>query len=114
MKYHRQSQGVGPDRCRSPHGERGLKYERLFRTGVEARSLSSWRAWIEISTGTPLTGYSLSRSPHGERGLKLIVALVVLMGLSRSPHGERGLKLMREWLEPPDVGRSPHGERGLK
>ena len=36
--------GVG----RSPHGERGLKSEVSFPLTARARSLSSWRAWIEI------------------------------------------------------------------
>ena len=33
---------------RSPHGERGLKYSDWWRESAVARSLSSWRAWIEI------------------------------------------------------------------
>ena len=37
---------------RSPHGERGLKYLRHgIRKGL-VWSLSSWRAWIEISDRT--------------------------------------------------------------
>ena len=33
---------------RSPHGERGLKYEASRSSVWVGRSLSSWRAWIEI------------------------------------------------------------------
>ena len=35
--------------CRSPHGERGLKFPVPVWVNAYARSLSSWRAWIEIS-----------------------------------------------------------------
>ena len=38
--------GVG----RSPHGERGLKSMSAAICGAEFLSLSSWRAWIEITT----------------------------------------------------------------
>ena len=34
---------------RSPHGERGLKSLATCQIGVVSASLSSWRAWIEIS-----------------------------------------------------------------
>ena len=34
---------------RSPHGERGLKFQLSLGSGRAERSLSSWRAWIEIS-----------------------------------------------------------------
>ena len=56
--------------CRSPHGERGLKYRRRHR--------------LRRGTG--------SRSPHGERGLKFQPVERHLRGSGRSPHGERGLK----------------------
>ena len=35
--------------CRSPHGERGLKCKITFRNFDVAMSLSSRRAWIEIT-----------------------------------------------------------------
>ena len=55
---------------RSPHGERGLKYNILSKN---------------ICT--------FSRSPHGERGLKSGIEISKEdSGISRSPHGERGLK----------------------
>ena len=34
---------------RSPHGERGLKFEPVGVLGGLVGSLSSWRAWIEIT-----------------------------------------------------------------
>ena len=122
--------------CRSPHGERGLKY-------------------IVIFSPTDLCG----RSPHGERGLKSHPMPLRPGSRSRSPHGERGLKYVpkgqlairgrslssrrawieigqvpafeetaqslssrRAWIEIPTCAtsspacscRSPHGERGLK
>ena len=55
---------------RSPHGERGLKCPCdecvTFGTG----SLSSRRAWIEISWSGRRPVLGTRRSPHGERGLK--------------------------------------------
>ena len=55
---------------RSPHGERGLKYPRPERMVHARRSLSSWRAWIEIYNWPCQQKESTRRSPHGERGLK--------------------------------------------
>ena len=58
------------DGCRSPYGERGLKFG----------SYDSLEA---------LKG----RSPYGERGLKYgSRRRVTVYGESRSPYGERGLK----------------------
>ena len=54
---------------RSPHGERGLKFQ--------------------ILKGESLL---ISRSPHGERGLKFFGFWVTALIACRSPHGERGLK----------------------
>ena len=55
--------------CRSPHGERGLKYIRSTYFGIVP-----------------------GRSPHGERGLKYVLDVAQRCRGSRSPHGERGLK----------------------
>ena len=55
---------------RSPHGERGLKFEPIGKVNT----------------------YD-GRSPHGERGLKLVMnPQKCLYAKGRSPHGERGLK----------------------
>ena len=46
----------------------------MFRSTVKVgdyRSLSSWRAWIEIHAVLMILRISPRRSPHGERGLKL-------------------------------------------
>ena len=100
--------------CRSPHGERGLKYQRAM-------------SRFELE----------SRSPHGERGLKYHFRRGWRQFYRRSPHGERGLKFFRgkcsvkevwslpsrgAWIEiellsqasTATSSRSPHGERGLK
>ena len=125
--------------CRSPHGERGLKYRlRRFDDGIMEWSLSSWRAWIEIPQYARFGNVRPGRSPHGESGLKLHRALHRALHSCRSPHGERGLKYRlrrfddgimewslsswRAWIEIPQYarfgnvrpGRSPHGESGLK
>ena len=124
--------------CRSPHGERGLKY-RLHRNlhqsnqSLSSRrawieiewsdeviytvlpSLSSRRAWIEIWGDSGAGKYTYRRSPHGERGLKLI-----LMITQRTEH--MSLSSRRAWIEILIASvivnyltcRSPHGERGLK
>ena len=59
------------------------------------KSLSSWRAWIEIYRLAAWFAGCSGRSPHGERGLKY--PTVQAYGGStqcRSPHGERGLKYL--------------------
>ena len=56
--------------CRSPLGERGLKYH----------------------LNTLSTKSSSSRSPLGERGLKFLRIGTLCRRPSRSPLGERGLK----------------------
>ena len=56
--------------CRSPLGERGLKYKPISHLIKKLPSLSAWRAWIEINNieNIPIVHYR--RSPLGERGLK--------------------------------------------
>ena len=56
---------------RSPHGERGLKCSCMHRDGCGGVSLSSWRAWIEIDSRSACRARTC-RSPHGERGLKSV------------------------------------------
>ena len=125
--------------CRSPLGERGLKYKigptsrnnarslSAWRAWIEIeqnarnrskyrRSLSAWRAWIEISRTATSCHFTKCRSPLGERGLKLhlIYRLINIDTMS--------LSAWRAWIEisfliPLTVlvaGRSPLGERGLK
>ena len=77
---------------RSPQGERGLKYVRVF---------------LRIRI--------ISRSPQGERGLKLV-------GKDGQAYSSVSLPARGAWIEidnrhrPRSAGhrRSPQGERGLK
>ena len=62
-------------RCRSPCGERGLKFKRTNEIKIRG-----------------------SRSPCGERGLKLYNLVVLPPFLCRSPCGERGLKFQADNL----------------
>ncbi len=48
LKYQRVQEG-GRGACRSPHGERGLKYRGHDAARLTLLSLSSRRAWIEIA-----------------------------------------------------------------
>ena len=77
--------------CRSPCGERGLKYE----AGLSTRRAER-------------------RSPCGERGLKYWKSSSEAATARRSPCGERGLKYQLAEVIMDDHGRSPCGERGLK
>ena len=62
--------GIKPDRGRSPHGERGLKSELAGGGDGPTRSLPSRGAWIEIPIIVHQENTQPGRSPHGERGLK--------------------------------------------
>ena len=69
---------------RSPHGERGLKYEKATEDTARA-----------------------GRSPHGERGLKLKNNGEYDVMTGRSPHGERGLKYtLVHTVQTPDMSLS--------
>ena len=100
--------------CRSPHGERGLKYAGDLEVHVGLESLSSRRAWIEI-------GNAFCTSPP-VKSLSSRRAWIEIQARSasapspdiRSPHEERGLKYDRRVGEFGAERRSPHGERGLK
>ena len=99
---------------RSPHGERGLKLLGRNARNHQLPSLSSRRAWIEMSQGGVSDKDTARRSPHGERGLKSGSAALRRPSGSRSPHGERGLKSDVHVTKLDRESRSPHGERGLK
>ena len=81
---------------RSPHGERGLKFFCKPQLCKNSMSLSSRRAWIEI-TALALTMFLVTcRSPHGERGLKYFSTLLFLkINLSLSSR--------RAWIEIQEV-----------
>ena len=125
-------------RCRSPCGERGLKFVNHVILLSGCMSLPVRGAWIEIASAFPPVETAARRSPCGERGLKSVKGLVTVNGVQRrSPCGERGLKWKQQrqrwrggvslpvrgaWIEinlhaarrRGDHGRSPCGERGLK
>ena len=79
------------------------------------KSLSSWRAWIEISACEQDLRTGARRSPHGERGLKF-------RDCQTAAERDTSLSSWRAWIEitmtllivTPAWSRSPHGERGLK
>ena len=78
---------------RSPHGERGLKYILWVDHRKYYRSLSSWRAWIEIY---PVC-YGILRVTSSLSSWRAWIEIVLdgrrlLRVCGRSPHGERGLK----------------------
>ena len=100
---------------RSPHGERGLKYASPSGGRRSGMSLPSRGAWIEIpipASSPTNPGRSL---PSRGAWIKMeLLEPLLSFFLSRSPQGERGLKSPFYIFRPPAVGRSPHGERGLK
>ena len=56
------------------------------------RSLSSWRAWIEIVRRAVHARRTVGRSPHGERGLKYTI-------LVKGGVVEQSLSSWRAWIE---------------
>ena len=80
--------------CRSPHGERGLKFYSYLRILLMIfESLSSRRAWIEIPLlATVLTPVLVSLSSRRAWIEIEYFATYGGLGRCRSPHGERGLK----------------------
>ena len=123
---------------RSPHGERGLKWQYQRYEKSSDMSLSSRRAWIEILSKSIILKSSQCRSPHGERGLKfrqkrLQKAKVTSLSSRRAwieilnlvtyiINTSLSLSSRRAWIEIALISllhflflrRSPHGERGLK
>ena len=80
-----------------------------------SRSLSSWRAWIEILLRTPLHHCTLASLSSWRAWIEMVTVRGLSLGCGgRSPHGERGLKSRDQGALRHQPGRSPHGERGLK
>ena len=77
---------------RSPHGERGLKCMRSWLHRGRRGSLSSRRAWIEITIPDDSRVVLSGRSPHGERGLKC-------QYLAVSVQNVESLSSRRAWIE---------------
>ena len=100
--------------CRSPYGERGLKFETARRNHMHRLSLSLRRAWIEIRCTRTMDCCS--------RSLSLRRAWIEIGWSARGHSRRRSLSLRRAWIEimsatashPTTPSRSPYGERGLK
>ena len=99
---------------RSPHGERGLKYHRHRHCRTGRGSLSSWRAWIEITSD--------QRTFERFESLSSWRAWIEIKMPRHRKTACRSLSSWRAWIEIPAsparsshcTSRSPHGERGLK
>ena len=95
-----------PATCRSPHGERGLKYDSHGAAQDHRRSLSSWRAWIEIAGSSAFAPYKGSLSSW-RAWIEDTIKMIFERRISRSPHGERGLKSVSASFRPPRGCCSP-------
>ena len=84
--------------CRSPCGERGLKFDALVYFMQAVLSLPMRGAWIEIAK-CEIIAWVVGRSPCGERGLKLIPS----SALSRDP---ASLPMRGAWIEILQSARS--------
>ena len=101
---------------RSPHGERGLKFNNGSCLGEDVPSLPSRGAWIEIDHSYQSRAGRQGSLPSRGAWIEICnYKEVILHAQRRSPHGERGLKLVC-LASSGDIwrSRSPHGERGLK
>ena len=83
--------------CRSPCGERGLKYAGRGHGQRRQRSLPVRGAWVEIAATVQRSSSDVRRSPCGERGLKFRLPWASAGCGRRSPCGERGLKFLRKY-----------------
>ena len=109
----RQSRFSAP--CRSPCGERGLKYCSPDNKGQRSASLPVLGAWIEMYLWQEMTA--------GNRSLPVRGAWIEMPTVTRQPpHMPVSLPVRGAWIEigtnPPHTTiwrcRSPCGERGLK
>ncbi len=80
--------------CRSPHGERGLKFDDALTTHDVVSSLPARGAWIEMTRTLVISALLVRRrSPHGERGLKSHMDIISQVPAAVAPpRVERGLK----------------------
>ena len=100
---------------RTPHGVRGLKFETANTPRDPGQSHPSRGAWIEIDITRLLVDKRKGRTPHGVRGLKCQQHGIRRASRGRrTPHGVRGLKFLSEAIGPVLIRRTPHGVRGLK
>ena len=77
--------------CHSPHGECGLKFDRLNRYS-----------------------FAICHSPHGEGGLKLAAVIVMCAAIASLPAWGVWIEMWRNYYEEKNIRHSPHGECGLK
>ena len=80
-----------PATCRSPHGERGLKYDSHGAAQDHRRSLSSWRAWIEIRRS--------ARSSTASPSFSSWRAWIEIAGSSAFAPYKGSLSSWRAWIE---------------
>ena len=73
MKFITRSNSRLSERCRSPCGERGLKYPAPKSVRCLMASLPVRGAWVEIICSQFAMALCCGRSPCGERGLKFPV-----------------------------------------
>ena len=94
LKYSAPCSSPSTSACRSSCGERGLKSPPLDGNRRLVQSLPVRGAWIEMEKLPTSSAFPTSRSPCGERGLKFCCLMSSCVPARRSPCGERGLK----WL----------------
>ena len=114
--------------CRSPHGERGLKFGmRCERFHAIGSSLSSWRAWIEILRGLHLPGACRSLSSWRAwieisprcvrypiaRSLSSWRAWIEMPRKTRKQTNAKSLSSWRAWIEIPFIINVPHARESL-
>ena len=100
--------------CRSPHGERGLKLRGICRIGGGLGSLSSRRAWIEISAFASCSWRSQSLSSR-RAWIEIYRQTAWFAGCPSLP--ARGVWIEMSKRRTPRTScssRSPQGECGLK
>ena len=125
------------DRCRPPHGGRGLKLGRPTTATTCRSSPSAWGAWIETQGSPSNRPRTRRRPPHGGRGLKLERAAGDRAGIASPSAWGAWIETMVQptigasssspsawgaWIETRERcrrvygrhRRPPHGGRGLK
>ena len=76
---------------RSPHGERGLKSNACWKQARQGRSLSSWRAWIEIE--------KVNNESQPTKSLSSWRAWIEMKGQIHKTSWDESLSSWRAWIE---------------
>ena len=101
--------------CHSPCGERGLKFNKIIGRGIRGNRRSPCgERGLKFHTINRLSLLSKSLPVRGAWIEITIIACNQSHDIRRSPCGERGLKSGGGKNSPPPQSRSPCGERGLK